>query len=229
MDTRNFKEPVITNFIFMDQEMDYGSTPMEINDSMKYLCAKPTALSTASPAHYKGLVFGLVEEVSRLEDSMSRLQQSFNSLRDKKLEGTSPDHQLKLSFEDRLTKLSESFNGVSFADAMNGVIFKDLGSELFKVRKGIDMATMKLDHGVVSMAGEDCVMTKAPLYYILRCPEWTVETGKQFELILEQFGSTWGDAYEPRYKFYTKTDSVCQGSDSADSEFKYLLPFGLLQ
>ena len=74
------------------------------------------------------------------------------------------------------------------------------------------------------MAGEDCVMTKAHLYYILRCPEWTVETGKQFELIPEHFGSTWGDTYEPRYKFYTKTDSVCQGSDNPDSEFQYLLP-----
>ena len=163
MDTRNFKEPVVTDFIFMDQEMEYGNATMEIGDSMKYLCTKPTAISTASPAHYKALVFGLVEEVSRLEDSMSRLQQSFNSLRDEKSEGTSPDYTLKLSFEDRLAKLSESFNDVSFADAMNGVIFMDLGGELFKVRREIDMVTMKLDQGVVSMAGEDCVMTKAHL------------------------------------------------------------------
>ena len=105
MDTRNFKEPVVTDFIFMDQEMEYGNATMEIGDSMKYLCAKPTAISTASPAHYKALVFGLVEEVSRLEDSMSRLQQSFNSLREEKSEGTSPDYKLKLSFEDRLVEL----------------------------------------------------------------------------------------------------------------------------
>ena len=224
VDTRNFRKPVVSKFMFMDQDMNYENSTMVITDSMKYLCAKPTAVSTASPAHYKALLFGLVEEVSRLEDSMGRLQQSFNSLREEKSEGTSPDHSMKLSFDDRLAELSESFNEANFADAMNGVIFMDLGGELLKVRKEIDMVIMKLEQGVVSMSSEDCAITKAPLYYILRCPEWNIETGKQFELVPEHFGSSWGGTYEPRYKFYTKTESVCQGSDNLDSEFQYLLP-----
>ena len=51
---------------------------------------------------------------------------------------------MKLSFDDRLAELSESFNEANFADAMNGVIFMDLGGELLKVRKEIDMVIICL-------------------------------------------------------------------------------------
>ena len=115
----------------------------------------------------------------------------FNGFRDETADRNSPDHDLKMSFEDGLINLSRDFNEVILSEAIDGAVFQKLGDDLYKVRKEIDMAVLKLNHGVLSMTSDDCAMTKAPLFYILRCPEWTVETGKQFELIPEHFIHLW--------------------------------------
>ena len=38
VDTRNFRKPVVSKFMFMDQDMNYENSTMEITDAMKYLC-----------------------------------------------------------------------------------------------------------------------------------------------------------------------------------------------
>ena len=82
---------------------------------------------------------------------------------------------------------------------------------------------MQLDTGVISFVDQECVISKASDFYLLRCPDNNFVSATQVLLVPEPFIFD-GVMVEPKFRHYVSSEDFCFGYLDLNDPFRYILP-----
>ena len=223
VDSRNFaaaKEPKVYT---ITSEAAFSTTVEHLTDASRFLCIKPVPLSYSDPPYFKTLMASLLDEIALLETSLSAFIEAVGEISNEVVTASSTSMSYRLRFEDGFTLLARTSNELEFSEVLGGETFYDLMFTMRSIRNTIQNTILQLDTGVISFVDQECAITKASDFYVLRCPDNNFVSASQILLVPEPFIFD-GVMVEPKFRHYVSSDIFCFGYLGLDDPFKYLLP-----